>query len=51
MDKLDSFKVYIKTQPQERDSETVEIYMPIFCTEIPEALLKFVMILNKIIEV
>ena len=34
----------------EKDSETVAIYVPLFWTGIPEALPKFVTILNKIIK-
>ena len=45
----DSLKVDIKTQPGESDSERVAIYMPLFRTGIPEALLKFFTILHKII--
>ena len=30
MDKLESFKVCIKTQSEERDIETVAIYVPLF---------------------
>ena len=30
MEKLDSLKVDIKTQPGDRDNETVEIYVPLF---------------------
>ena len=49
MDKLDSLKVNINTQPGERDSETVEIYVPLFHMGSPEALLKFVTLLQNII--
>ena len=49
--KSDSLKVDIKTQPGERDSENVAIYMPLFWTLSPESLLKFVTILDKIIRV
>ena len=48
-DKSGFLKVNIKTQPGERYSKTVEIYMSLFWTGIPEALLKFVTLLNKII--
>ena len=48
-DKLDSIKVDIKIQPGERDSKTVAIYVPLLLTGIPEALLKFVTLLHKII--
>ena len=44
-----SLKVNIKTQPKERVSETVAIYMPLFRTGIPDALLKFFTILHKIV--
>ena len=43
-DKLDSLKVYIKMQPWEKDSETVAIYVPLFLTGSPEALLNYVTI-------
>ena len=46
-----SLKVDIKTQPGERDSETVAFYVPIFRTGRPEALLKFVTFLHNIIRV
>ena len=49
MEKLDYLKVDIKTQPEERDSKTVAIYVLLFRTGIPEALLKFVTFLHKII--
>ena len=48
---MDSFKVNIKTQLGERDSETVAIYVPLFWTGSTEALLKFFTILRKIIRV
>ena len=48
-DKSDSPKVNIKTQLGERKIKTVEIYVPLFWTGIPEALLNFATILNKII--
>lgn len=48
-DKSESLKVDIKTQPKERYSKTVAIYVPLFRTGGPEALLKFLMLLNKII--
>ena len=48
-DNSDSLKFNIKMLPGERDSETVAIHMLLFCTGSPESLLKFVMILNKII--
>ena len=47
--KLDSLKVDVKTKPGERDSDTVTIYVLLFWTGIPEALLKFVTILHRII--
>ena len=49
MEKLDYLKFGIKTQPGYRDSDTVEIYVPLFRTGSPEALLKFITLLNKII--
>ena len=49
IDKSDSLKVDIKTQLGERDSETVEIYVLLFRTGSPEALLKCVTIIHKII--
>ena len=49
IDKSDYLKVNIKTQPGERYSETVVIYMPLSRAGIPESLLKFVTILHKII--
>ena len=49
MEKSDSMKVYIKTQPGKRDSKTVVIYMTPFRTGSTESLLNFVTILNKII--
>ena len=48
---LDSFKADINTQPWYRDSDTVVIYVPLFWTGSPQALLKFVTILHKIIRV
>ena len=48
-DKLDSLNFDINTQPGERDSETVVIYVPLFWAESPESLLKFVTIIYKII--
>ena len=48
---LDSLKANIKTQPGERDSDMIVIYMPMFWTGSTEDLLKFVMISNKIIRV
>ena len=48
-EKLDSLKVDIKTQPGERYKKTVVIYVPMFRTGIPEALLKFVTLLHNII--
>ena len=48
-EKSDLLKVDIKNQPGERDSETVTIYFLLLRTETPEALLKFVTILHKII--
>ena len=48
-EKLESLNVDIKTQPVERGSEMVSIYMPLFRMVIPEVLLKFVTILHKII--
>ena len=48
-ERLDSLKVNINTQPGYRDSDTVAIYLPMFRTGGPEALLKFFPILNKII--
>ena len=49
MDNFESLKVDIKTQPGERESNTVAVYGPLFWTGIPEALLKFVTILHNII--
>ena len=49
MGKLDSLKFDIKTQLGERDSDTVAIYMSLFWTGIPEALLKFIALIHKII--
>ena len=48
-EKSDSLNIDIKTKPVERDSEAVVIYVPMLRTWSPEALLKFVTILNKII--
>ena len=48
-DKSEYLKVYINTQPVERDSEMVAIYVPLFRTGSPKALLNFVTILHKII--
>ena len=42
-------KANIKTQPRESDSNTAAIYVLLFWTGSPEALLEFVMLLNKII--
>ena len=49
MNKADSLKIDINTQPGERDSETVAIYMPLFWVGSPEALLKVLELLHKII--
>ena len=46
---MDTLKVNIKTQPGDRDIKTLAIYVPLFWVEIPEALLKFVTLLHKII--
>ena len=48
-DKLDSLKGDIKKQPGERDSYTVAVYVPVFCTGSLGALLKFVTTIHKII--
>ena len=48
-EKSNSLKVNTETQPGERDSKTVEIYLPLFWTGSPESILNFVTILNKII--
>ena len=48
-DKLESLKINIKTQPGDRDSETVTIYVPRLWTGIPESLLEFVTLLHNII--
>ena len=48
-ERSDSLKVNINTQPGERESETVEIYVPLFRSGSPEALLKFFTIIHKII--
>ena len=45
----DSLQFDIKTQPGERDSETVAIYVALFRAGSPKALLKLVTILHKII--
>ena len=47
--KSNYLRVGIKTQPGNRDSKTVAIYVPLLQTGSPEALLNFVGILNKII--
>ena len=49
-EKLDSLKVDIKTQPGEKDSDTVVIYVPMFRIGSLEDLLKFVTIPTKIIQ-
>ena len=49
-DNLDYLKVDIKNQPGQRDIERVVIYMPMFWTVSTEDLLKFVILLNKIIQ-
>ena len=49
MYKSDFLKVDINIQPGERDSNRVAIYVPLFRTGIPEALLKFVTLIHKII--
>ena len=49
MDKSDYLKVDIKNQPGDRDSKTMAIYVLLFRTVSPESLLKFVLILHKII--
>ena len=48
-DKSDSLKVKIKTQPGERDSETVAIYVPLLRTGIPKDLLNFFTFIHKIV--
>ena len=48
-EKVDSLNFDINTQPVERDSETVVIYLPLFWAWSPESLIKFVTILHKII--
>ena len=48
-DKLYSLKFDVQTQPVERDIKTVAIYMPLFQTGNPKALLEFVTNLHKII--
>ena len=48
-EKLDSLKVDINTQTGYRYSETVVIYLLLFQVGSPEALLKFVKIIHKII--
>ena len=50
-DKSDSIKVGIKTQPGDRERKMVVIYVPMFRTGSPEALLSFVTILHNIIQV
>ena len=50
MNKVYSLKVDIKTQPRDKYIKTVAIYMPLFRTGIPEAILKFVIIINNIIK-
>ena len=47
--KSEFLKVDINTQSEERDSETVAIYLSIFMTVSPEALLNFLNLLHKII--
>ena len=42
MDKSYPLKVNIKTQTGESERKTVAIYVPLFCTGSPEALLKFI---------
>ena len=49
IDKSNSLKVDIKTQPGERDIETVAIYVQFFWAGSPESLLKFLLLLHKII--
>ena len=48
--KANYLKLNIKTQPRDKDSKTVAIYVPLFRTGIPESLLKLVKILNNIIK-
>ena len=48
-DKSGSLRVGIKIQPGERESEMVAIYVTLFWMGSPEALLKFVTIIHKII--
>ena len=43
-------KFNINTQPVLKDIQIVEIYVPLFRTGSPEALLKLVIILNKILK-
>ena len=49
-DKHDSLKVEIKNQPGEPDSKTVSIYVSLFRAGSPEALLKFIVVLHKVIK-
>ena len=48
IDKSDYFKFDIKDQSEERESETVTIYVLLFWTGITEVLLNFVTKLHKI---
>ena len=50
-EKSEYLKVNKNTQPGDREIETVEIYVPLFWMGIPETLLKFVTLLQKIIRV
>ena len=49
-DKSDSLMVDVKTQLEDRDSKIMEMYVLLFRLEIPEALLKFLMMLKNIIK-
>ena len=48
-EKEESFKVYIKTQPGNINSDTVFIYLPVIKTGYVEAPLHFLVLLEKIL--
>ena len=48
--KADFLKVDLKTKPGDTDNKMVAIYMPLLRTSTPEALLKFITLLNRILK-
>ena len=46
----DALKIEIKNQPGQADSESISLYIPIFKTGTPEMILKFLVVLKKVIK-